>query len=317
MDKKLHCNHCKIDIQPHNLEKHIQSKKHLVASGFWSSIKGVIGNIKDRFTKRLDGFNNESTKTLNTYGDQQITGLTIAKKPVHSLIDKFINVMTLSKWNELKDKYGFDKMMHLCLVVKLANGSNIYIEKIDAVTISTTDKIKGNDTQYLQVQSPNNLSLSQFVDGSRSYVNNDKKFFDYDAFTNNCQIFVGYFLNSIGKYGKAEKDFLYQDVSNLSKEMPTYAKTIMNGITNLGQIFNRVRGAGDLVIHKVKISKNVSKEQAHKHAQEIASTKKRLLYKELTNHHVFRVIPKTRFDTNTFKIKHINKNMKVIVGKLL
>jgi len=316
MDKKLRCNHCEIDIQPHNLEKHIQSKKHLVASGFWSSIKGVIGNIADRFKgKRLDGFNNESTKTLNTYGDQQITGLTIAKKPVHSLIDKFINVMTLSKWNELKSKYGFDKMMHLCLVVKLANGTNIYIEKIDAVTISTTDKIKGSDTIYLQVQSPNNLSLSQFVDGSRSYVNNDKKFFDYDAFTNNCQIFVSYFLNSIGKYGKTEKDFLYQDVSNLSKEMPTYAKTIMNGITNLGQIFNRVRGAGE--IHKVKISKNISKEHAHKHAQDIAGTKKRLLYKELTNHHVFRIVPKTRFDTNTFKIKHINKDVKVIVGKLL
>lgn len=218
----------------------------LKGAGIFDSFQSLMSNFLDRFKgKRLNSFNRESSNVLNKYGNQKIKYLVIAKKPIHDLLDKFINILSIGQWNKLKNKFGFDKLMHLCLIAVLDNDTKIYIEKIDAVTISLVDKISSNETEYLEIDNIGDLTLSNFINGSRSYLNNDNLYFDYDPWTNNCQIFLKYLLESIGKYGIEEKNFIFQDVSNIAKQMPSYTKTIMKGITDLGQISNRFLGKGD------------------------------------------------------------------------
>ena len=223
--------------------------KKLSGAGLFDTFKTFVSktydNITDRFKgKRLDGFNRESTRTIEKYGQNIIKSFRIAKKPIHSILDKFINVISIGKWKQLKNRYGFDKLMHLCLIVNLENGTKIFIEKVDAVTISTVDNISSDETQYLDLDAPPNLTLSDLIQRARDYIKNDKLFFDYDPWTNNCQVFLTYFLNSIGKYGPTEKNFLFQDVSQIADLMPNFTKKIMKGVTDIGQISNRFLGKG-------------------------------------------------------------------------
>lgn len=250
-----HCEFCNQNVHEHHVQRHLKSKKHLKASGMFDSLKSMYNNVVDRFKgKRLDGFNNESKKCIEKYNDQVIVSFRIAKKPIHNLLDKFINVLSLNKWKELKKEYGFDKLYHLCLIAVLNDGTKIYLEKIDAVTISTKDKITSNETTYLDVKSPN-IKFGDFVNGSRSFVGDDKKYFDYNAWNNNCQVFVGdYLLKSINIYNKLEKDFIFQDVSEVSKKMPDFVKKIMNVATDAGQVANRLLGKGKIIKKRKKHS---------------------------------------------------------------
>lgn len=235
--------------------------KKLTGAGLFDTFKTFVSkaydNITDRFKgKRLDGFNKESTRTIEKYGQNIIKSFTIAKKPIHSILDKFINVISIGKWKQLKNRYGFDRLMHLCLIANLDTGTKIFIEKVDAVTISTVDNISSDETQYLEVNAPTNLTLLDLIQRARDYTNNDKLFFDYDPWTNNCQVFLTYFLNSIGKYGANEKNFLYQDVSQIADLMPSFTKKIMKGVTDIGQISNRFLGKGNTrIIGGVKNNK--------------------------------------------------------------
>lgn len=241
-------------------EKKILGKE---GAGLFDFVKKTYNNIADRFKgKRLSGFNNESTKTLKDYGNDKIIKLTIAKKPIHAVLDRFINILSFNKWDSLKNKYGFDKMFHLCLIATLENGKKIYIEKIDALTISTVDKISGKDTLTLDINDIPNITLNDLVLKARADVG-DNLFFDYDPFKNNCQNFVSYLLNSIGKYGESEKSFIYQDVSEMAKELSPITKSIMKGITDLGQIGNRFLGRGEFILVKVIID-NPTKNQLKK-----------------------------------------------------
>jgi len=235
----------------------------ILGGGLFDFVKKTYNNIADRFRgKRLNSFNNESTKTLKDYGNEKIFKLTIAKKPIHAVLDRFINILSFNKWDSLKNKYGFDKMFHLCLIATLESGKKIYIEKIDALTISTVDKISGNDTQYLEVNDIPNISLNELMYKTRNEVG-DNLFFDYHPFKNNCQNLVSYLLKSISKYGDNEKNFIYQDVSEIAKELSPITKGIMKGITDLGQIGNRFLGRGEYILVKV-IIRNPKKEQLDK-----------------------------------------------------
>jgi len=214
---------------------------HLEGAGIFDLFKKPIKAVREFFSPR-QGLNNTSTKTLKTYGSGVIDGLTIARTPIESLIDKTLNLISFGKWAQLKKEYKFDELFHLALIVKIGN-KNIIVEKNEVINISTSYKMSSK-TETLDVPlNGKKITLDQLIDNTKNFMGKD--FIPYDGFKNNCQFFIRAVLQSNGLYGESEKNFLFQDLEELSKKMPWLTKKIMNLTTHTGAVVNKIMGKGE------------------------------------------------------------------------
>jgi hypothetical protein len=225
--------------------------KHLQGGSIFSKVKDLvqkgISKVKEFFSPRLDNFNNVSTRVLKTYGDVPVSDILIYRTPIPSMLNTALNLVSFGKWNELRSKYGFDKLFHLSLVFRLSNGKMIIVEKNEVVNINDTYTTKP-DTEVFQVTGySGGKTLYDFINGARQKVNNDKLFFGYDAFTNNCQFFIRYILEAAGLYSEAAKNFLFQDISKIVEGLSPTTKAIAKGITDLGAVVSKISGKGKKV----------------------------------------------------------------------
>ena len=204
--------------------------------------KNPIQKVKEILTPR-QGYNNTTTKNLNNYGNLIIKRLTIVRTPIMSVLDKAVNLISFGKWASLKKEYGFDKLFHLALIANLGT-KNLVIEKNEVINVDTSYKMSSN-TESLDVPiNGKNITINGMLNKTRQRMG-DSLFFGYEGFNNNCQVFVKQLLESEGLYGESEKNFLFQDLSELVKKFPSFSRKIMKGITNTGAIVNKLTGQGE------------------------------------------------------------------------
>ena len=108
-------------------------------------LKDIFNNTIDRlkgFYKgvRLDFPPNERA-ILKNYGHNDIVQITVCRAPIHKMIDKTLNILSLGKWESLKRDSDYDRMFHLYMVIKLGNGHMIRLEKNQVINISTSFKL--------------------------------------------------------------------------------------------------------------------------------------------------------------------------------
>ena len=310
---KYHCKVCDKYMNKSQVEKHLKSKQHLKGAGLMDWFNKGVDKIKDLFSKR-EGFNNVSSRTLKDFGDYEISRIQLARQPIMKILNSIIKIITLGTFDP--KKYGFDQMFHLGMIITLTlpNGQSkmIMIEKVDAVTISSTISMTGDNVEYLEIPVNKKITINQMCKNAIDKVGN-KTFFDYDSFKNNCQSFLLMLLENSGLLTQQAKNFIYQDVQELAKDIPEFSKKIMNKITDIGQIANKLLGKG-LEIHAIKINKNLPLAEAIKHVQNITkSNKKRVMSDKYKNYHSFRIVPKTKF--KNFVSKRINKDILLILGE--
>jgi hypothetical protein len=220
---------------------------HLEGAGIFDWFKEkaskAVSAVKDYFKPRLDGYNNISKKTIEQYGNMPIKQLFILRTPISGGLNKVINFVSLGKWEELKKKYSFDSLFHLSLVALLENGKNIIIEKNDVVNISPEYKMYPTSETVDIPLGNNNLTINKLLETARAKVG-DNTFFSYDAFKNNCQFFIRYLLEGQNLYSEQAKNFLFQDLENIYKDLPSYVPKVMKGATTMGAIVNKILGKG-------------------------------------------------------------------------
>jgi hypothetical protein len=201
--------------------------------------------VIDFFSPRYDRYNNTSKRNLDKYGNQKIVSIAIYRTPLPDLLNNIINIVSLGKWNELVKKYGFDKLFHLALVMTLDNNKNIIIEKNEVINISDSYKTKSNtETLTLDNYVSGTYTISLMLNKAQKMVNNDKLWFGYDPFNNNCQYFIKYILDANNLYSANAEEFLFQDVSSIEKELNSVSKGIMRGTTHLAGTINKFLGKG-------------------------------------------------------------------------
>jgi hypothetical protein len=119
----------------------------------------------------------------------------------------------------------------------------IIIEKNEVISISDNTK-QDAATEKLNIDMNGLIiTLEELTEKTRQKVG-DSLYYRYDAFKNNCQFFIRYLLESVNLYSKQASDFLFQDVSDLIKHLPSYVKKISNVATKTGAYLNKVTGQG-------------------------------------------------------------------------
>lgn len=213
--------------------------KHLEGSGIGDFLKKGVEKVKDIF-KPTYKLNNISTKTLNQYGNKPISSMSVYRTPIQNIINIVLNLLSFGKFEEVKKKYGYDKLFHLALVCVI-NGKNIIVEKNEVINISTSYNVT-NDTETMPVSTGGQiLILNKMLENTKKIMG-DTKFYQYDATDNNCQDFILAILNSNKINTPLVNSFVKQNTEELLKELPEYTSKVSRFLTDTGAIISRILG---------------------------------------------------------------------------
>jgi len=242
-------------IEIFNLEPQLRG------AGFWNWIKTQYRKGKSLISAPAE-YSNTSRETLNKYGKCVITKLTIIRTPIQEVLGIALQGLSFGEWYKLMRKYGYDKMFHLALIGLVCDNVPVVIEKNEVVNISNEFSLS-KDSEYMEVDlEGETITLDEMMNKTKSFMG-DFNYFDYDAFKNNCQVFIDSVLKSNGLLTQNYHKFLFQDLQQLHQELPSYIAPVAKFITRLGSIVSRLRGGkgklGDL-LDKKKYPLNYSKQ---------------------------------------------------------
>lgn len=221
-----------------------QSERRLNGRGVASRIFGRIADaVKIGKDKVVGGVEklvfpaNKLSKSnqvmLRKHGGMQIKKMWIQRVPINSMIDMFLNLITLGGFESAKKKLAYDKMFHLSLICQLSDGVKVIVEKNASINISTSFKEGG---EKLAIPAGNALnagySLDILMNNARKKMG-DHRFFQYNGFENNCQDFILGLLRHSDLLTSEGEKFIKQDAVEIMKGLPRYTSKILQLITDL------------------------------------------------------------------------------------
>lgn len=147
---------------------------------------------------------------VEKYKDVPIVSVQVCREPVNTIYQKVANLMTLGRWNEVKEKYNYDDIFHLFLRIDLANGKSYTIEKNQRVSLKSGKRNRGVGMECMPAETVN-IPLGEFID--KGVRRGGREFWRYRADVDNCQKFVSDLLtaNGITKFNS----FISQDTRSL------------------------------------------------------------------------------------------------------
>lgn len=177
---------------------------------------------------------------LNDYGNYQILSIEIRRAPIHSMLRKVIDTISL---NALPP----DTLYHLWVVLDIATPNGVIPFKLEKNHIIEFAPNKQNDGEKLPLVMHQKLTTDELLAKTKERMGS--KFFPYDAFHNNCQDFILNMLEANGLLisNPTAKTFIKQDLSKkMSDPRLKWTSGISNYVTNLAARFDRLFKGGDL-----------------------------------------------------------------------
>ena len=267
--------------KPHKTKKEAMAQMKALYANMPSDEKHQVeGGIVNPFTwikERISGFTEgkrmDYTPSVRDYlkknGSGRITNITIYRTPLQSWINKALAGLSVGQFNEEMKKRGYDSMFHL--FIKLTydlNGVRRFarLEKNEVIMLkewepkfeSEQNAEKMNIVMNNDILNRKNadgsfgVTIQSLLDTTRQKIG-DSEFFLYDPFKNNCQNFILNVLtaNNLLPANPEAKDFIYQDITGLDKQLP-FTHKIASAITDLGAKFDiLLHGKGLMIEHNL------------------------------------------------------------------
>ena len=227
--------------------------------------------ISDVFSGIRTNLPPSARRTMEEYGNEYIQSLMIRRDPIQSALNTVFEVITLGQWSKAKSAEQYDKLFHLGLVLTLASGKQILIEKNEVINIGKPKPLQP-DSEVLELPPlPTPTTLNQFIANGAAVKGDD--FYRYDPFANNCQDFVAILLKANNHYPPQAVKFVKQPVESLVKKLPQWTHPVAKGITDLGAIANvALEGAGHAKfmtqLNKAGLNPSVYLKKAQKKAKD-------------------------------------------------
>lgn len=178
---------------------------------------GEIGKrIKGFFTGR-EGPPPDVRENLSVYGNYRIIRIWVCRVPIYSQIETVANLLSLGLFNKRKKELNYDKLFHLFMVIEAKKGDNIIFLKTERnevvnLTKIITPKDAGGECEEIYVNKV--ITVGRLIENAEKSLPAGR-FWQYDAFKNNCQDYVMSLLNSSGLGIDKDYQFIKQDVNDL------------------------------------------------------------------------------------------------------
>ncbi|AIW01869.1 MAG: hypothetical protein YSLV5_ORF11 [Yellowstone Lake virophage 5] len=233
----------------------------MFGGGIWDIIKTGVSRIKDVVSTGIRKDYPPSTRRLLAeIGNRPIIKMYIRRDPVQSIYNTVINLVSLGKWNQLRQKYGYDKVFHLGLEFVLDASNTTALESRYVIEKNATiDLAKAKpfvkDTQIMEVPYNGGQTLNAMLAKAQRSMKGD--FFTYSAFTNNCQDFILALLISSGLATNDAIKFIKQNMVEVATQLPSYLKKVAQFATDAGAVASvAIEGRGGR--KSLKLSKGAS-----------------------------------------------------------
>jgi len=223
-------------------------------------IAEVFCPINYQMQVRLD-YTAPVQREIDFWGEKPISRIRIRRAPIMAFIEQFFGWITLGQWGEAKKRYGYDKFYHLSLILEYATAPgqtdtlsmdigvmdampsrrqiSLVVEKLELINVSRVlNTLPSAEFHEVDLRG-RPITLGRMLNNARTRMG-DQAFFTYDAFTNNCQVFVKNLLEGVGLLDQSAMQFLFQPVDKLLQELPSYTQKVASFITTLGGVFNGV-----------------------------------------------------------------------------
>jgi len=214
---------------------------------FAKAKKAAFGAVRNVFSKAANvigrpirnNYPPAARNILSKYAKGIVDNVIIRREPIVSLINTALNFISLGKWNEVRSRLNYDKLFHLSMIVQLKNpNAHILVEKNEVINITDKFKMKGDRMEYITVPVPCCVNFWDFM--RKAQEAKGDAFFQYDAFTNNCQMFIDGILSANGVNNPEVQEFVLQDVSELLSDLPDYVQPFARLTTNIAGLADTV-----------------------------------------------------------------------------
>jgi len=203
-----------------------------VASGFRTAANVIGKPIRNNYPP-------SARHLLAKYAKAEVDNVIIRREPIVGALNTALNFISLGKWNEMRSKFAFDKLFHLSMVVQLRNpNAYLIVEKNEVINISDKFKMNSDRMEYMVIPVPKGINFWTFM--TKAQQAKGEEFFKYDAFTNNCQIFIDGILSANGVNSPEAQQFIMQNVDVMVENLPEYVSPFARLTTNIAGLANRV-----------------------------------------------------------------------------
>jgi hypothetical protein len=214
-----------------------------IFDSIFSGVKAVVGRVADVAKGIRRDYPPDVRRTLAVIGNQPIVEMSVRRDPIRSVLNTAINFITLGKWNEARKRYAYDKVFHLGVEIKLADGRAYVVEKNQTLNIASA-KPTEPDTERMPVAlSADPLTVNEMLFKTRERQGD--RFFLYDAFTNNCQDFIVDLLTANGLANPQNIAFVKQPLEGVIQTLPGYTSKLAKFATDAAAIADvAIKGRG-------------------------------------------------------------------------
>ena len=148
----------------------------------------------------------KSLKNINLYGDFQIKNVYIVRESICNSLCVLFNILTFNNYSkqieeysrEIEDEYFFPKHTYMIVEVEMPNNCirKIVIDKNPQLCISLYLKLSDCTELMRCNMRKKKITLKELLNNTKNRVG-EKDFFNWNIFTNNCQMFTHELLNTM------------------------------------------------------------------------------------------------------------------------
>lgn len=195
---------------------------------------------KGFFDIKLD-YSNASKAILEKYGNQIIKKMRVSREPLSSKIQVALRLVNNKAGNI------YDTLFHLSLIVTL-DKRDIMIEKNEVIDLKDDFKMKST-MELMDVPLHNKqITLEELLQKTLNGMGLEK-YHEYNAWTNNCQIYIDNILKFNQLLTPRLHTFIYQDLDEIIKTTPWLARKFADFVTHTAAWFNKIRGGKEPIFY--------------------------------------------------------------------
>lgn len=218
------------------------------------NLPNIKGENLPEFLRRYirNGPSPKVRKMISEYGNYYIKSIKVCRRPLEKLLRLIANALSKGEIEKHLNKYGYDNLYHLFTLVTIDivdkgehKEKTFLIDKQEVVNFKDVGPNyyeKNQECTDTNVTINSNIKINDLFKNGDEYFNKTNpsergKFWLYDAFYNNCQIFVYSILK--GNNVKFNEQFVMQDVNKVVKKTDLVSK-LSNVLTDTAALADRV-----------------------------------------------------------------------------
>lgn len=207
------------------------------------AVKDKVVDIAQKVVKGRDGYSPSVTAIIEKFADQEVKSIELHRRVLPTVYTGLLNVLTLGEFNKRIKDQPKDKLFHISMWVKLANGKTVLVEKNEVINMKVNPKKEKEEEVQPAGAVPSVFTFGEMLDKTQKEMGG--KYFTYSARDNNCGNYIEAVLKANGMNTKETNDFIGQDAKAILKGYPRIAKAL-NAITDIAGRANVVMEGGGM-----------------------------------------------------------------------